>query len=150
MDSFPAPLPNSQLPSGILLTFFWFGPNLLGLVSPSRFQISCGYCHDKNHEPRDIHPEVSVIVLSMPASTSPPRETPSAHTTPSHKILRTVTAEPVGKKLKEGQASHQITATEAFGRGCSYSRGLLTLAWPLRQTHHVIRVMGMPARWIAV
>lgn len=59
MDSFPSPLPNSQLPSGILLTFFWFGPNLLGLVSPSRFQISCGHCHDKNHEPRDIHPELS-------------------------------------------------------------------------------------------
>lgn len=132
MDSFPSPLPNSQLPSGILSTFFWFGPNLLGLVSPGRFQISCGYCHDKNHEPKDLQPKVSVIVFTTPISTSPHRETRSARMTPSHKILRTVTAEPMGKKLKEGQAYHQITkATEAFGRGCSYSRGSLTPTWPL-------------------
>lgn len=147
MDSFPSLLPNSQLPSGILLTFFWFGPNLWVLFHPADSE-SAVAIDTRNNSPKDLHPKVSAIVFITPTSASPHREAPSAQTTPSHKILRTVTAEPMGKELKEARSTTRIKAMEAFGRGWSHSRGPVTPAWTLWQLYHVFRAMSMPAKWI--
>lgn len=106
MDSFPSLLPNSQLPSGILLTFFWFGPNLWVLFHPADSE-SAVAIDTRNNSPKDLHCQVSAIVFITPISASPHRETPSAQTTTFTQDPENSHRRAHGERTERGQVHHQ-------------------------------------------